>query len=184
MIMAIKKWAALLLVASSLSGCAVWTKLDGGQLSHAGVSISAPADWMHLAANRDALTITRDGLGVQNISIAYLTSDKAFPKTKQSLSSDIAPQELAQRVIGELRQQPGLASLEVKQIAPATVAGKPGFRALLEWRNDRGAAFQRVVTGSVVDGGLFLAQFHALKRYFYERDVKTFDTVLAGAKRS
>jgi hypothetical protein len=181
--LAIRHWVALAIVSLALSGCAVWTKLDGGSLTHAGVTVSAPADWMHLAANRDVLMITRDGIGIQHISAAFLTGDKLFPKTKQTLSNDVQPQELAQRVVGELRQQPEMSGVEIKNVAPATVAGKPGFRALLEWRNDRGASFQRIVAGSAMDGGLFLVQYHALKRHFYERDLKAFDSVLASAKR-
>jgi hypothetical protein len=180
----IKKWLLAASVALVLSGCAVWTKLEGGVVSHAGVSVTAPADWVQLTANRDLLMITRDGLGVQHISVAFLTGDKIFPKTKQAFSVDVAPQELAQRVVGELRQTPEMSGLEIKNVAPATVAGKPGFRALVEWRNERGAAFQRVVAGSAVDGGLLIVQYHALKRHFYERDLKTFESVLASARKA
>jgi hypothetical protein len=142
------------LLAVLLAGCAVWTKLDGGPLSHAGVSINAPADWVQLTANRDLLMMTRDGLGVQHISVAYLTGDKIFPKSKQIFNKDIDAQTLAQRVIGELKQSPEMANMEIKQVSPATVAGRPGFRALAEWKNERGAAFQRELAGAALDDGL------------------------------
>jgi hypothetical protein len=180
----IKNWLFAASAAFALSGCAVWTKLDGGVVSHAGVSVNAPADWVQLTANRDVLMITRDGLGVQQISVSFLTGEKIFPKTKQAFSADVAPQELAQRVVGELRQSPEMSGLEIKSVAPATVAGKPGFRALVEWRNERGATFQRVVAGSAIDGGLLMVQYQALKRHFYERDLKVFENVLASAKKA
>lgn len=172
------------LLAAFLAGCAVWTKLDGGPVSHAGVSITAPADWVQLTANRDALMMTRDGIGVQHISVAYLSGEKVFPKSKQAFSKDIDAQTLAQRVIGELKQTPEMANMEIKQVSPATVGGRPGFRALAEWKNERGATFQRDLAGAVIDDGLLLVQYHALKRHFYSRDLKAFEGVVATAKRS
>ncbi len=180
----IKRIVLLLAVVALVSGCAVWTRLDGATLSHAGASIKTPVDWMHLSARKDSLMITRDGVGIQFIDAAYLVDDKIFPKSKQVFSKDSPPQEMAQRFVGELRQLPGLTGLEVKNVAPETVAGRPGFRVLVEWRNDRGAAFQRVIAGAAVDNGLLVLQYQSLKRYFYARDLPEFERVLQSLKRS
>lgn len=179
-----KRFLLLLGVTALLAGCAVWTRLDGAPLAHAGVSVKPPVDWMHLAARKESLMITRDGVGIQFIDAAYLVDDKIFPKSKQVFSKDTPPQEMAQRFVGELRQLPGLAGLEVKSVAPETVAGRPGFRAIVEWRNDRGATFQRVVAGAAVDNGLLVLQYQSLKRFFFARDLPEFERALQSFKRS
>ncbi|MBP6528500.1 MAG: hypothetical protein KA260_00165 [Burkholderiales bacterium] len=179
----IKRMLLLLVVTVLVAGCAVWTRLDGGPLTHAGASIKPPVDWMHLAARKDSLMITRDGVAIQFIDAAYLVDDKIFPKSKQVFNKDTPPQEMAQRYIGELRQAPGLSGLDVKSVAPETVAGRPGFRAVVEWRNDRGAAFQRVIAGAAVDNGLLVLQYQSLKRFFFARDLPEFERVLQSAKR-
>lgn len=173
-----------LLLAVALSGCAVWTRLDGGPVSHAGVAIVAPADWVHLSAKKDGLLITKDGILIQSIQLDYLEGDKIFPKSKQSFVKGTPAQDLAQRVVGELRQAPGMSGLEVKQVEPAMVAGRAGFRALTEWKNERGATYQRIVAGAEVDGGLLLVQYQALKRFFFSRDLPEFERVLLSVKRA
>ena len=178
------RWMATIAATATLTGCAIWTKLDGGPVSHAGVGMNAPANWVHLAAKKDGLLITRDGSLIQFIEVAYLLDDKIFPKSKQVFSKDAAPQDMAQRFIGELRQSPGLTALEVKETAPTTVAGRPGFRTVIEWKNDRGATFQRVIAGAAIENGLFIVQYQALKRYFFARDLPEFERALASAKRT
>lgn len=179
-----KRWIALLTLCAMLSGCAVWTRLESGALTHAGITIQTSANWIHLAAKKDGILITRDGALVQNITAEYLEGEKIFPKTKQVFSKDVTPQDLAQRVVAELRQTPAFSGLEIKQIEPAVLAGRPGFRATTEWRNDRGAAYQRVIVGAEQGGGLLLVQYQALKRFFFARDLGEFDRVVASVKRS
>jgi|GEM_PF-2764842 len=173
----------LALAVLALSGCAGWTRLDAGPLTHAGVTIVAPTDWVHLNAKKEGILITRDGAMIQSIQADFIEGEKIFPKTKQVFSKGIPPQDLAQRVVGEMRQMPGMSGLEVKQVDPVTVAGRPGFRALTEWKNERGATYQRVIAGAEVDGGLFVVQYQALRRYFFARDLGEFERILQSAKR-
>jgi hypothetical protein len=173
----------LALAVLTLTGCAVWTRLDAGPLTHGGVTIVAPTDWVHLNARKEGILITRDGAMIQSIQTDFMEGDKIFPKTRQAFAKGTPPQDLAQHVIGEMRQLPGMSGLEVKQVDPATVAGRPGFRVLTEWRNERGATYQRVVAGAEVDGGLLVVQYQALKRYFFARDLGEFERILGSAKR-
>lgn len=176
----------LLLAATCLAtACTpMWTRIDQPQLSGQGdaFTVTAPTGWVHLSGRSDSLVITRDSPLIQFIDVALERPEQAFPHTRKSLSAHALPSDLAALVLAELHAEPGLANAAVQNNTPATVGGAPGFRLQVDFRNSRGARFDRLIYGSQQGDKILLLTYQALHTHFFERDLADFET-LVGAYR-
>lgn len=157
-----------------------WTRLDQPALEGPGgrYRIEAPVGWVRYSLAEDRIRITRDGMAIQFIEVALLPPEKVFEKTKRKAIPDL-PSELAELVLAELRGRAGLANLVVVENTPAELAGASGFRVRIRYTNERGAAFERVVTGAPAGSELLLFSYHALSKHFFDRDLPTFEAMIA-----
>lgn len=177
-----KRGLAALLLSVLLTGCiTVWTRVDQPRLDGPGgrYTIEAPIGWVRYSFDTDAVVVTRDGLAIQHFEARLADVEKAFKKTKKSLPTGALPSEVADLVLAELRVQPGLADLRVLENGPASVAGRPGFRILVRYTDDRGAAFERLVLGAALDKAVLTFSYHALATYFFARDLPNFERFVA-----
>lgn len=172
-----KLLTAILVVA--LAGCAVWTRIDTATQEGPGgkFRVQAPVGWVRFNAAHDALLITRDGIPIQHIQIVQQKDDDYFKQTKVKLAKNLAPSDLAQLVLAEMRSDKLLANLVVKQIVPYTVAGQPGFKVHFQYRDERGALFDRIVLGTTKDKELIVMVYHGLDTHYFARDLETFYSV-------
>lgn len=170
-------WACCLAAACT----PMWTRIDQAEVhgQRDAFTVAAPVGWVHLSGYSERLFITRDGAPVQFISVALLTPDKAFPHTKKAPPADALPSDLADLILAELRADPLLANATVLENVPARVAGSSGFRLHLEFRNSRGARFDRLMYGCQQGNQLLLFSYQALHTYFYERDLGDFEKLVA-----
>ncbi|GAB4168103.1 MAG: hypothetical protein OHK0026_08260 [Rhodocyclaceae bacterium] len=165
-----------------LAGCvATWARIAEPAVEGPGgrYSVQAPVGWVRFLLDQSSITITRDGLPIQYIEVQLLPGDKAFPRTGKKLPAEALPAELAAMEMAELRSLAGLADMVVKSNTPATIAGAPGFRLHLAYRNARGAAFERIVLGAAQGKDLLLFSFHALSTHYFARDLPLFEQVVA-----
>jgi hypothetical protein len=95
------------------------------------------------------------------------------------LEADVAHQILAAR-----QREDGIDVLELVSLAPATVAGSEGFRAEYAYRSARGIAYSVVSYGAIRGEGVYLITFEAPSIHFFERDLPTFERVVASARRT
>jgi hypothetical protein len=92
------------------------------------------------------------------------------------------PQELADAVIAELKALPENQTLETVHIAPATVGGKPGFRAeLASKRTFQGDAirYKHIVYGVTNTNGLYVLKYEAPVLHYFERGLPAFEATVA-----
>lgn len=169
---------AALLAASCVS---TWTRIEQPLVSgpENRYRIEAPPGWVRYSFHQDRITITRDGLPIQFMEVVLLAGDKAYPKTKKILPADALPAEVAALQLAELRAYPAMADLEVRENVPRTVAGLAGFRVLLQYRNERGARFDRLLYGARQGKEVLLFTYQALDTHYFARDLPAFEQFVA-----
>ena len=175
--------AGLAFAAPSLAAWKV--AADGTPFVHAGsgYSIQYPAGWRWIKMPFGGETIASvDGPGIQMISVDFRKHKKAFRALNQDSTPEMAPQELAEKIIAEATQARSLQNVEVLSDEPTTLAGRPGFRVLFTYRTpvDAGSLrYREIVTGTNSPQGIFIVSYRAPVLHYFDRDVQTFEKSLA-----
>ncbi|HEU0226046.1 MAG TPA: hypothetical protein VFR29_11470 [Steroidobacteraceae bacterium] len=165
---------------------AAWKEVaDGTPFVHknSGYSIQYPAGWRWIKLPFGDETIaSRDGPSIHAISVDYRKHRKAFRALNQDSTPDMAPQELAQKIIAEATQARQLQNVEILSDEPVVVAGRPGFRVLFSYRTavDAGSLrYREFVVGTNSPQGIFIISYRAPVLQYFDRDVETFEKALA-----
>jgi hypothetical protein len=110
-----------------------------------------------------------DGFGIQQLVLNRFDVDKAFPLTKAKPAKDIAPRELGELLLAELRAGEKDSRIELKSAGETRIDGRPAFRLHLSERTSRGAQYERIVAAVRGESKMFWASCTALARYYFER---------------
>lgn len=189
--MMIRKIFALLALVAAVSGCAhqgYWTMTDNVNkvAKSKSFEITVPEGWNRTTKadtferlnidNRyrnfplERMTASRDGTGIQAITVTRRFPDTAFPTINKKSSANMLPLEAADLYVSELRKRTGLERLTVLSNKPAQVNGKPAFQLVMEFKNDDGLRIRIVSHGFVDKTGFYTIDYWAPALYYYERD--------------
>jgi hypothetical protein len=173
----------LLLAAVLVGGCATtFEVVDKPELVGPGKSytVQLPVKWVKLATFDESVVVTRDGFGLQHVSISRRPAKDAFPKTKKAADEKLLPSELAELQIAELKSSgEQMATLAVAENAPAAVGGKSGFRLHLQFRSERGLDFEQIHYGVAYKGYYYLISFQAPRLYYFDKYRPDFERTAA-----
>lgn len=174
-----KSYIGIALIALLAQGCVTWqlAKPTPFVNSSAKYSIQLPAQWKHISTPQ-ALVVSLYGPQLHSIRIEHKKHKQAFRSQKKDSNPDMAPQELADAVIAELKAQPGADAYEVLKIEPALLGGVPGFRAeLASKRTFQGDAirFQHVVYGAVNAEGLYVIYYEGPVIHYFAKFLPDFE---------
>lgn len=125
----------------------------------------------------EAMAVTRDGTRLHGIFITRRYPDTAFPTLKKKSSPNMLPPEAADLYVAELRKRSGLERLEVVSNKPATIDGKPGFELITQFKNEEGLRIRLKTYGFVDKTGFYTIAYRAPYLYYFERDLKAFETL-------
>ena len=173
--------AALLVL---VAGCATgpeWEPTTGGAQTdrQAGYSVTLPEGWFWMRRHEDApMVATHDGPDLQAIRVFHREHAVAFPHVEQASSADMAPRELAELFVAEIRKEHGLGSLVVLENAPADFGGAPGFRLKVEWRDEGGVRYHGLVYGCATSQGFYVMYYHAPCLHYYAASEPVFEEVV------
>ncbi|MEJ2574463.1 MAG: hypothetical protein P8164_12880 [Gammaproteobacteria bacterium] len=201
--MMIRKIVTILALAVVIGGCApppYWTLTDDlNQVvtSHS-FKMIVPEGWNRstTADTYDYVTIdgkdvpvllermvaSRDGFGINAISVTRRYPDTAFPAIKKKSTANMLPNEAADLYVSDLRKRSGLERLKVLSNKPARVAGKPGFEVAMQFKNDDGLRIRIVSHGFVDKTGLYTINYRAPYLYYYKRDYGAYIKVVHSFK--
>jgi hypothetical protein len=199
-----KKIFSILALALLMTGCAqvpYWTMTDEANrrvesksfqfnVSDGWVRTTNPRTFEQLEVDGAArtillegMTITRDGTGIHAMSVTRRYPETAFPMVKKKVAANMLPPEVADLYVSELRKRTGLERLQVLSNKPATVDGKPGFQLLMQFKNEDGLRIQIMTYGFVDKTGFYTLTYRAPALYFYDRDFKDFNNLVASFKQ-
>ncbi len=176
--------AALLALAVSACVAPPWTLTDkeSRTAENAAFKVTLPTGWMWarylderyfvprgergtlLAVDR--ITLTRDGFGLEDIDFIRFDSKDAFPHLQKPYTANMLPSEAADLLVADLKQA-GLDSLTVNSNAPATIAGRRGFKLDISYKNARGLVTERLMYGFGDKSGFYVLSYEAPSLHYF-----------------
>jgi hypothetical protein len=144
-------------------------------------TVALPSGWMR-ANDDEAVFITREGPTLQHIVIMRDEIDEPLKGSKRKLSRDMETYEIAELIAGEISSSEGVTGVKILDNAPAQLGGVPGFRLLVAYKDADGLKMKSLYYGAVTEKSLWSVQYTAPARVYYDRDVATFQRVVASFK--
>jgi len=192
--------AALVLggLACALSSCAPWVQVGGpyrGSLppysvhpsgvdgyrtypvNRSDFQVMLPAEWRRAAFDQDALLLTRDGVSLQYIRIGLVAVGDELTHTKKKFAKRMSPQDVAALELDEVRSDQAVRNFALVENIPFQVAGLPGFKLVYTFKTENGLRLKRVHYGVLVPDWVYRVQYQAPARYYFDKDILTFERV-------
>ncbi len=188
------KYYLLVSLALLLASCAspTWVKIskDTRNISTDSFKVTVPQEWMHWAGGQnfetikrekeypvflrvDRVYVTLDGKYLEQIEFIRYDAKDAFPYLKREYTSNMLPSEAADLYVSELKKS-GMENITVIKNEPAMIAGKPGFRLLLNWKNASGLRVDRLIYGFGYKSSFYLLSYEAPNLYYYPKHLAAF----------
>lgn len=181
-----KKLLSLLLVCVSMSGCAIWSKVEkpGFTAQDNSYSVELPTGWarFHLGRSANDIFITYDGPNIERIEIARRENKNAFPKIKKTASENMLALELAELTVAELKSNEALANLAVIENSPVTLSGLPGFRLELRNKTPKGVEIEMLVYGVAGNNGFYTLSYQAPRLHYFPKYSSVFEKMVTSFK--
>lgn len=124
------------------------------------------------------LVATRDGFGLQKITVVPLEPGKPLKHSKRLVRAGMAPRELAEVLVDEIRSDPSVKGVKVSETRPATLAGRPAFRVSLTMKDAEGLPLKVVLAGLLDGDAGWRITYVAPARHYFDLDAKEFDRAL------
>ncbi len=171
----------LLLVLLLAVGCAQWVEVGGlYKMKAHNYSVELPPGWMMEPG--DQLLITSDGVPLQYIQILRLNIDEPLANTKKKFSKTMLPQEASEVILDDIASNKAVIDYALIENTPRIIGGMPGFRAIYAYKTKEGLKIKNVYCGFIRNEWFYGVHYSAPKRYYFDKDIKTFENVLASFK--
>jgi len=177
-----KKIVLLVAVTLLLGGCAPWIRTGGPYTAaEENVAMELPDGWMRWNT-KDYFLITRDGTDLQYILVEHIGVNDTLKHTKKRFRKGMLPLEAAEVILDNIASGEQVHGFEIRENKPAKLGGKPGFRAVFTYKADDGLKMKGVVYGLMVGERYYGMKYAAPQRYYFDRDLNTFERVVASAR--
>ena len=157
-------------------------RYDSGNWFGARFALDLPRDWMMMNFVEDGLVATRDGFNLQAVKVRKIKFGEDLPHTKKKISKSMAPQELAEVLLDDLRSDGTANALKVLETRPVTISGQKGFRTTVAFKGSYGLRYKAVLCGVMAEGRAWQITYAAPARYYFERDLAAFDSALTSMR--
>ncbi len=169
-------WGALVFI--FIVGCSTFRAASGKlTLSDHGFEVDLPQGWYETQSSMGGLLLTKDGLPLQLIQIERVAIENGLPHTKRKFRGGMSVHHAAEVEVDDLRSTSEVFNFEVLESTPATVRGKPAFQLLCAWKTRDGLRLKRVQYGLVDGKWVYRLIYQAAARYYFDRDLATFERV-------
>lgn len=159
-------------------GCSTFRAASGKlTLSDHGFEVDLPQGWYETQSSMGGLLLTKDGLPLQLIQIERVAIENGLPHTKRKFRGGMSVHHAAEVEVDDLRSTSEVFNFEVLESTPATVRGKPAFQLLCAWKTRDGLRLKRVQYGLVDGKWVYRLIYQAAARYYFDRDLATFERV-------
>ena len=170
-----------MLVGIVVFGCvSAWTPVSGlYDMGAENFAVTLPEGWRRYNQVANKVIITRQGLRLQRIAIFRTPIDKKLPFTHKMILPDMLPQEVAEVVIDNLKSNPNISNGVVLENDPVLISGLAGFKFVYAFRTKDGLDKKGVFYGLLQGDQLYKLVYEAPQRYYFDRDLQTFETTVA-----
>lgn len=160
-----------------LSGCAGPWESAPRRLSTLQWSLTPPEGWMHLCM-QNADMLSRDGPYLEYILVQSRPLEQGFRFTKQKISPQMLPHEVAGLIVDSLRADPLIRGFRMQSSEPAMVGGHGGFRLTFSYQDQNGVDLKTIYYGVVLPNLFFNLQYTATQRYYFDSQLPAFERVV------
>jgi len=176
-----KKVLLLVVVMFLLNGCKPWIRTGGPYTAaEENMVMELPDGWMRLNT-KDYFLITRDGMDLQYILAQKISVNDTLRNTRKRFRKGMLPLEAAEVIMDNIASSDSVHGFEIKENKPAKIDGKSGFRAVYTYTTDDGLDMKGVTYGLMLGEWYYGIKYAAPKRYYFDRELKTFERVVASA---
>jgi len=142
-----------------------------------GFEVSLPAGWRRATTVGDSLLVTRDGISLQYIRIERVAVGDELTHTKKKFAKGMLPQDVAALELDEVWSDQSVRNLALVENIPFQVTGFPGFKLVYTFKTENGLRLRRVHHRVLLRGWVSRVQYQAPARYYFDKDLATFERV-------
>lgn len=175
------------MVAACAGNYAAWSPVGGTQvIENEPIQVEWPQGWMEFIpapADEQAqkegwvLTTTRDGVGLQAITLKKRPIAQGFTYTQKKAFSGSSPQDLAELVLDDMRANPIFNDIHVLDNSPTALDGVPGYKLVIRYQTKTGLPKEAVHYGCIQNDILYMLSYDAPQRHYYALDLPRFEAV-------
>lgn len=166
-----------------LSGCQVW---QPGGMPVTGkdnaFTVTPPSGWLYATSIGPDLLASKEGLVLQNLALTHVDLTKPLPNSKRQLAATLAPYEVAEAAVDDLRGNHDLLGFELRTNTPATVGGHPGFKLVYSYRTKDKLHLNVVRYGAIAGNRLWYVSYTAPARHYFDRDLPDFEATVSSLR--
>ena len=162
-------------------GCASLWRPVGGELKTPGWSLSVPAGWMLFETGSYDM-LSKDGPYLEYILVQETPLSQGFRFTRQRLTADLLPHEMARIVIDNLSADPQVSDFRLIDSAPAVVGGRPGFKLVYTYQDRYDVPMKTVYYGTVNATHFIQLRFTAARRHYFAASLDDFQSLCQSFK--
>ena len=175
--------AALALVCSTTAGCATYSAVKSPFTHRAAqLRIDLPQGWLRYNPANPALTMTRDGLRLERITVALTHLGKKLPDTQRVFHENMLPHELAMFSLGLIEARDDTVNFEIEKIELAAIAGRDAYLAHARYADDGGLPKRLKMYGTIIGDYVCEFAYEAAELVYFDKYDKIFEDLVASAK--
>lgn len=169
----------LLMALFFLVGCAPWVEVGGLYRDEVHkFSVELPQGWLKLNQT-DYIFITRDGGLLQKITLERIYVDTQSAYTKKKFNKDLLANEAAEIMLDNVDSHPRVLNLKVLENRPVNINELSGFKIVFVFNNKYNEVkYKGTIYGFIVEEWIYLINYEAPLRYYFDRDIKIFEKVI------
>ncbi|NND65407.1 MAG: hypothetical protein HKM24_05520 [Gammaproteobacteria bacterium] len=141
-----------------------------------------PEGWVKIYSPTGYVYLTKDGPQLQRIGFERAPLDNAFPRLRKreqhKITADIDLITLSERYVANIKSG-SLENIEILSAGQSQLDGRPAFEKLMQYTDSSGVRYRVKAYGLVNENGFYEVYYSAPVLYFYDRDIITFEEVLA-----
>jgi hypothetical protein len=178
------KLIACLVLLPLFAGCQLTRWQPAGVVHGASdaFTVRVPDDWMYFENPPGTIVATQDGLLLQHIIVNRRELKEPLSVSKRVLTGNLTPYEVAEALADNLRADHNLRELAIIKNEPADLGGLNGFKLLVSYHTSESLGIKECIVGTIADDHLYTVVFAAPRRYYFDRDEKTFEDVVKSFK--
>ena len=171
-------------VAGLLAGCATptWDATPGTHHSEkTGLTLDVPSGWSRYG-NPLEIVLTRDGFLLNLIRINRTPYGEKYGDTELTLRAEISQLDASQLVVESMQADQKRRNLVLIDNQPVTVAGHPGFRVEISYRNEDNLTVHEIIYVALIPEAYLVALCRAPERHYIEAVSGDFERIVASLR--
>lgn len=193
----LKKWMAVAAVTLLVTACTAYSAIESGSRQEAGgMSIQVVGKWS--AANLSTIQVngpdamwTKDGLSLNRIvfyggleagEILRKTGDESKDEKMPAYRAGMTENGVMEMVESHFARTDGISRSVASNLRPRPFLGRNGFAFEIDLVNKNQIELRLTVTAATVGNKLYLIYFLAPSLHFFEKDLRTVNTIMDSAR--